>query len=272
MTFSVLTARQGTGIGLKKGSLYVKNAERGLNMTGRKHMKLKYLKLYSLVDAAYQCGMSNQPIAIYIAGDSGIGKTWASRSISEYPNVVYYSAAYSPNEYRKHIADRAQGCKLFIHDDLGLSGSYNIREFIPAWNMMIDGKLDYRHYKTSVSKNCNFSVVLISTLGSFYNWRDIMRELGLLDRVLLIKLSLSDETRQNYSLDAQCDAERGLCSGSPEQRNPALRQRHEPLNLLDMNISPRYIKNLLRLSMYLSSQEMEEVIKIVKDDSVEYEV
>lgn len=239
---------------------------------GRKHMKLKFLKLSSLIDAAYQCGMSNQSVALYIAGDTGVGKTWSSRSISEYPNVLYYSAAYSPNEYRKFVADKSQGKKLFIHDDLGLSGSYNIRDFIPAWNMIIDGKIDYRHYKSSISKKCVFSVVLLSTLGTFYNWRDTMSELGLLDRVLVIKLSLSDETKQNYMVNAQDEADCGICSSIPDQRKITLRQRHAPMKLTELNISPRYAKNLLRLSMYLTEPEMIELIKILNDDTVEYEV
>lgn len=236
-------------------------------------MKLKYLKLSSLIDAAYQCGMNNTPVSLYIAGDSGIGKTWAARSVCEYPNVLYYSAAYSPNEYKKFVADKAQGTKMFIHDDLGLSGSYNIRDFIPAWNMMIDGKIDYRHYKTSIARKTNFSIVLISTLGSYYNWYDTMYELGLIDRVLGIKLSLSDETRMNYMINAQNDSETGKDNNVPEQRKPHLREKHEPLrDLFTMNISPRYVKNLLRMSMYLNGSEMLELIKIIKESTVEYEV
>ncbi len=63
-------------------------------------IQLQHLNLSRLIDAAYWCGYDRQPVFIHIAGDPGIGKTYASKSLDREPGVTYFSASYSPNEYR----------------------------------------------------------------------------------------------------------------------------------------------------------------------------
>lgn len=235
-------------------------------------MKLRYLKINTLLDAAYQCGMDRQPIYLFIAAPPGTGKTWGSKSLKEYRGVTYFNSSYSPNEYKKHVKQVAESTVLFIHDDVGRPAHWNMKEFISAWCDMIDGHVDCRHFKSSICAICGFSVVLISTLDWYYAWKDAMRESGLIDRVLPITVGLSEETKENYRLEAQISAESNLLSDEPEQRKIGLRERHESHTLFEQNIPPRYLKNLLKISRYLTEKEMNELINIVLKDGVKYEI
>ncbi len=236
-------------------------------------MKLKYLKLNTLIDAAFQCGMDGRPVFIFISAPPGSGKTWASQSLTGKPNIEYYTAAFSPNEYLKHIAKIAPATKLFIHDDLGLCSQWNIDPFNSAWMMMINGKITYKHFKQPLTIPCNFSVILLSTFDFFGMWYDKMKGSGLLDRMVIVQLNLSDETRTNYQFNAQICAEEHLDNRKDAPvREIHLRPKHEPMNLLDKNINPRSLKNLLKLSTYLIEDEMNELIGIVKSETPDYEI
>src|SRR3990170_3117596 len=81
--------------------------------------QLKHLTLCRLIDATYMCGKDRQPVFIHIAGDPGIGKTYATKSMEEIQGVTYFSANYSPNEYKANIKKIAPSTILFIHDDVG---------------------------------------------------------------------------------------------------------------------------------------------------------
>jgi len=253
-------------------SLSVKNAVRGLKMARTKRMKLRYLKLETLIDVAYQCGMDGRPVSLYIAAPPGSGKTWASKSLAGYQSVQYYDSAYSPNEYKKFVADKAPGTKLFIHDDLGLSSGWNMKEFVSAWMMMIKGKIDYKHFKTMINAKCTFSMICISTLDTFYEWKDIMQSQGLLDRMLVIQLHLSEETRKKYQLEAQILAETLKQARDPIARKPELREKHDPAVLFELDINPRDLTNFLNMSTYLTEPEIKELIAVVQCESPDFEI
>lgn len=217
--------------------------------------------------------MDNRPVFIYICAPPGSGKTWASQSLSGQTNIEYYSSAFSPNEYLKYIAKIAPATKLLLHDDLGLCAQWNVDPFNSAWMMMLNGKITYKHFKQPITARCNFSLILLSTTDFFGMWYDKMTGSGLLDRMLVIQLNLSEETRVNYQVAAQICADDMLdnCRDAP-LREIHLRERHIPMQLCDKNINPRSLKNLLKLSTYLTEDEMNELIAIVKSETPVYEI
>jgi len=235
-------------------------------------VQLKHLSLSRLVDAAYYCGKDRQPVFIHIAGDPGIGKTYATKSISEVHNVTYLSASYSPNEYKGYLKAIEKHTILFIHDDVGRGNPSYTQDFISAFCDITEGHSEYRQYKKNFNADFNFSAVFTSTSSWFYRWKDVMAETGYLDRVLPLQLELHPDTEAKYTQSCTDAAIEGCLSNDPAPRQITPMVKHDAMELYTMKIAPRNLRNILRLSCYLDKPEMLELISVIQADKPKYSI
>jgi len=235
-------------------------------------IQLKHLSLTRLVDAAYMCGLEKQPVFIHIAGNPGIGKTYATKSIERIRGVSYFSASFSPNEYKSHLEVVAKATKLFIHDDVGRGNPSYTKDFISAFCDICEGHSEYRQYKKNFSIDFSFSAVFTSTTRWFYSWKDTMEEMGYIDRVLALPLALSEYTEKKYQEACQDAALEGCLSNEPCQRPLTEFEKHDVQDFNNMNLNPRNLRNLYRLSIYLDRNEMLELIAVIQADKPKYSI
>ncbi len=236
-------------------------------------IKLKHLTIPKLVDAAFMCGKDRQPVFIHIVGDPGIGKTYSTKSIDQIPGVNYFCANFSPNEYKIHVKTVAQHTQLFIHDDIGRCNPSYVPDYISAVCDLSEGHIEYRQFKKNINSDFDFSVVITSTSGWFYRWKDIMTETGYLDRILPIVLVLNSDTEKAYKNACSDDAmQNGCISSEPAQRPLTVFKKHASLGLWNVNVAARNIRNILRLSSYLDEPEMMELIAVIQADKPKYSI
>lgn len=233
-------------------------------------IQLKHLTLVKLIDAAYLCGKDRQPVFIHIAGDTGIGKTWSTKSLEEHEVVTYFSASFSPNEYKYHIKERSKSTRLFIHDDVGRGNPKYMHDFISTFCDIAEGHIEFRQFKKNLNANFNFSAVFTSTSEWYNNWRDVARGMGYLDRVLSLQLELHPSTEKKYQTACFDSVIEGNLSKDPAQRKVSVIEKHDPANINRCDINPRNLVNLLRLSCYLTPPELEELINVVIADKPKY--
>ncbi len=237
------------------------------------NLKLKYIDIQTLVDIALQCGKDREPIHIYIAADPGSGKTWATKSLEHERGVDYHQASYTPNEYKMHIDSIKNTTKLFIHDDVGRISPAYAKDYISTFCDLTEGHTEFRQFKKSMAASFRFSTIFTSTLGWYYAWRDVMHETGFFDRVLVVLLELSEDTREEYQFTMQESADDHSLSNDPAPRKPKVREKHEPLQLYrNYNIDPRNLRNLLVMSKYLNQIELDELIGVIQSDKVKYSI
>jgi hypothetical protein len=235
-------------------------------------IKLKHLTLLRLIDAAYYCAQDRQPVFIHISAPPGAGKTYATKSLETISGISYFSANYTPTEYKLHIQAVSKHTQLFIHDDVGRCSSRYVPDYISAMCDIIEGQVEYRQYKKNINVDFNFSTVFTSTSGWFYRWKEIMTETGYLDRVLLIQLDLHPDTEKKYRIICSDDALAGCCFDKPQPRKLTEFKKHSSLELCDLKIAPRNIRNILRLSYFLDESEMMELIAVVQTDRIKYSI
>lgn len=243
-------------------------------MAGKKmaYIKLKYLNMQVLVDVAFLCGRDRTPVFIYIAADPGSGKTWATKSLEQVEGVTYFSSSTTPNEYRTSIQQICKRTRLFEHDDIGRCPKPYIPDYISTFCDMCEGHVSFRQYKKSINCSFNFSVVLTSTIDFYFQWKDIMKGCGLLDRMLTFILELDDSTRKKYQEKKQDDATMGCVSNEPEKRIVIDRARHGTLNVEQYDIDPRNMTNILRMSQYMTKEELAELVNVVHSDMPKYSI
>jgi len=242
------------------------------NMRNMATIQLKHLTIPRLVDAAFLCGRDKQPVFLHIAGDPGIGKTYSTKSIKAVHGVTYFSASYSPNEYKGHIKEVSKHTMLFIHDDVGRGNPSYTKDFISAFCDICEGHTEYRQYRKNLSSDFNFSGVFTSTTAWFYNWKDVMQEMGYLDRVLPIQVELHPDTEVLYRNACMDAALEGCLSNEPALRKITDLEKHDPMELYSMKVAPRNLRNILRLSCYLSREEMLELIAVIQADKPKYSI
>lgn len=235
-------------------------------------IQLKHLTITRLIDAAFMCGQDRQPVFIHIAGDPGIGKTFATKSLESVNGVSYFCANYSPNEYKLHVKEVAKHTLLFIHDDVGRCNPSYVPDYISALCDIAEGHIEFRQFKKNINADFNFSGVFTSTIGWYYRWRDIMSEVGYLDRVLPIQLELHPNTEIAYRNKCNDDALEGLLSGDPAPRTITPLVKHPPIDLSNIKVAARNLRNLLRLSCYLDKPEMLELIAVIQADKTKYSI
>lgn len=234
--------------------------------------KLNYLTLEMFVDACYYCAVDKTPVFGYIAGGTGTGKTWSTEALKNETFVKYMNKVYSPQEHRAEIAKNAPRTKLLINDDLGLCSRWNAKDYFSTFIMAMDGEISYTQYKNTMTSTTNFSVVLCSTSTYFDQNRAAMDGMGLLDRMMLFAVGLSEESREIYQRHAIM---------SMNGRHPPIRQpiRHytrdmvnNPFPLMDYNLNPRNINNLKHIQKYLDDESMAELIGVVNGPAYDYQV
>jgi hypothetical protein len=233
-------------------------------------MKLKYLTLNKIVDAAYLCGIDETPVSILMALPPGSGKTWSTKSIQDCDFVMYLSKIYSPNEHRAVIGKNAARTRLLINDDLGFSARWNQKEFFSTFCMIVDGEIMYTVYRQTQHAATNCSLLLVCTLDYYYASRGDMVEIGLFDRVIPLTLRLSPETRRMYqkSIIADEDGEKVVKPRIPEliDKGPVQRELIER-----MDIDPRLLRNMKFISQYLTEEEFKEMIDVAHSNG-KYEI
>lgn len=235
-------------------------------------IQLKHLTLVNLVNAAYNCGNRDEPVFIHIAGDPGIGKTFATKSVETVRGVFYFSASFTPNEYKCTLKNIAERTVLLIHDDVGRGNPKYTYDFLAAFCDITEGHTEHRQYKKNIIADYGFSAIFTSTTAWFYQWKDTMTSMGYLDRVLPLQLSLHPNTRKAYQTACQVAARKGSISNDPAPRDIPITEPHDPIELDDYNIDPRNLRNLLRLSCYLTYDEMVELINIVHEQKPKYSI
>lgn len=234
-------------------------------------MRLRHLTLEKIVDTAYFCGFEKMPVSVLIAAPPGSGKSWCTCALRDVEGVQYISKVYSPSEHRKMIGDAASRTRLLINDDLGLMARWNQTEYFSSFCMAHDGELLFRQFRAQTHAQMRCSIVLCCTLDYFYANVDTMRAIGLLDRVIPIILDLSDVTRERYkSAVMQSD----LQEREPPQRYPSPPDETRIVKteaILRNNVGPRELKNLRRMSLFLTDDEVDELIAVTHNES-KYEV
>lgn len=235
-------------------------------------IKLCNVNLMSLVDAALQCGRDKEPVYVYIAADCGCGKTWSTKSLKDEKGVLYFSASYSPNQYKMMIKEIASSASIFIHDDVGRINPRHTRDFINIFNDLTEGHIETRQFRKGFNTNFQFSVIFTSTLDWYYSWKEILEGTGFTDRVLTFCVGIDEITRKAYQTQLQRSAEVGNFGSDPSQRKPCLREKHTALDLSGCNLSPRNLRSLLRISQYLNESEMDELIKVVSVKGLKYSI
>lgn len=235
-------------------------------------IQLKHLSIPKLVDAAFWCGQDRQPVFLHIAGDPGIGKTYATKSLETINGISYFSANFSPNEYKLHVKDISKHTQLFIHDDVGRCNPSYVPDYLSALCDIAEGHIEFRQYKKNINADFNFSAVFTSTIGWYYRWKDIMSEVGYLDRVLPIQLELHPSTEIAYRNKCTDDALEGCISSDPAVRVITPMEKHPPIDLCGVKVAARNLRNLLRLSNYLSKPEMLELIAVIQADKTKYSI
>lgn len=235
-------------------------------------IQLQHLTLIKLVDAAYWCGVDKQPVFIHIAGEPGIGKTYATQSLEDEHGVTYFMASFSPNEYKEHIKKIAPSTILFIHDDVGRGNPSYTKDFISAFCDITEGHMEFRQFKKNFCADFNFSAVFTSTTAWFYSWKYTLDEMGYIDRVLSLQLDLHPTTKKAYQLSC-IDAAIEESDGRPKPRKITKIEKHNVLELGSRtDVAPRNLRNLLRLSRYLTIDEFDELITIVRSNKPKYSI
>lgn len=226
-------------------------------------MRLKYLTLNKIIDAAYYCGLDHTPVSVLIAAPPGAGKTWSARSIQDTDFVQYINHVLSPNEHRATIAEKAARTRLLINDDLGLAARWNQKEFYSTFIMVSDGEISYTQYKQKQHARMECSLVLLCTSEYFTQNRNEMRGMGLLDRVVPVILGLSQTTRRMY----QDGIRLRRTTRQPPERDPAILDRGEYKDEVigGKDIDPRLLQNLTYMSQWLTDDEFTELIAISHD-------
>jgi hypothetical protein len=224
-------------------------------------MKLRYLNLTNLIDAAYLCGIDGTPVSLLIAMPPGSGKTWSTSSIKNADFVQYLNKVYSPNEHRLIIGQSAARTCLLINDDLGLLARWNQSEYYSTLCMVIDGELVFKQFRTLQHAVFKCSVVLCCT-SEYYNQNvDNMQGMGLLDRLIPVSLNLSAQTREKYQEYSQLSS---IFDNSAPARVPVIRNAAPVQDDLirEKNLDPRLMRNIRRISQYLSEDELIELINV----------
>ena len=226
-------------------------------------MKLQHLTLSKVVDAAYFCGVDATPISVLIAMPPGSGKTWSASAIRNAPFVQYLNKVYSPNEHRNIIGTECDRTCLLINDDLGLLARWNQSEYFSTLCMVIDGELVFKQFRSMQHAVFRCSVLLCCTSEYYNQHRDTMAGMGLLDRLIPIVMNVSKETRLHYQQCSQASDIR--CSDAPK-RTPdysfdAPRVVQDKI-IAECNLDPRLMRNIRRISQYLTEDELYELIEV----------
>ncbi len=233
-------------------------------------MKLQYLTLNKIVDTAYFCGIDGTPVSVLIAAPSGAGKSWSTSAVANTDFVQYIGKVYSPNEHRAIIGKNASRTRLLINDDLGLTARWNQVEYYSTFCMIHDGELMFKVFRQTQHVSTTCSMILCCTLDYFYSHRDDMSGMGLLDRVVPVILRLSNETRREYQ---EYEMKGNIMDSKPAPRNPSFLDVRKPKvdMVLKKNIDPRLLRNLRRMSQYLTEEETEELIEVAHSNG-KYEI
>lgn len=235
--------------------------------------RLKYLTLPKLTDAMYFSGMDGFPTYGYIAGPTGIGKSWSTKALRETRFVIYQEAVLSPKEHRELMAAKSVRTKLYIHDDLGLVSRWNAREYFSTFIMCMEGSISHTMFKNNLKEDTSFSLIVLSTDIFFNEHRKEMEGMGMMDRMMPIALKLSRQSRREYQDRALSDE---IISRDPPLRRPIVSfqrdMKKDPFPLGDYDINPRNLTNLRYLQRYLDNDTMDELIDVVHGDPYEYSV
>lgn len=245
--------------------------------------RLQHLKLHTLIDAAYLASRVGTPIFLYVAAPSGAGKTWAAEGLAKanLPGVTYYSKSYSSYAYREYVREIAPRTTLFIHDDVGQTTERTLVPFISIWCQMADGLIDWRYYQNSWTIPCNFSVILISTEKEYTAWLDEFNARGLYTRYLPVLLGFSEDAAIEYRAsrdkaakgnDALIEAGMSPDSKKAPPRRLMGRAFHEALDLGSLQVAPRHYDLLKNISRYLTAEELRELVQIVQEPCVRYQI
>ena len=233
-------------------------------------MKLKHLTLNKIVDAAYCCGIAGTPSSILIAAPPGTGKTWSTRGISDchdVPFVQYITGAMSPTTHRESIMQQSESTRLIVHDDIGLCSRFDQDQIFATYMMAISGEISFRQYKRDDHAYIKASVVICCTLGYYSDHSKNLQQIGLLDRVLPVVVGLSKETRAKYQNSIN------IFDDEPPKRTPEVIDQRTPQMeiLIENDISPRWMRNISKISQFLSEDELIELISVI-NRPLKYEV
>jgi len=234
--------------------------------------RLQYLTLNKIVDTAYLCGINKTPVHVIINAPPGSGKTWSTSALDSVDFVYYIDKPLSPSEHRKAIGARAPRTRLLINDDLSLAARWNAKEYFATFCMIADGELTFKQWKQITFAKTYCSIVLCCTCDYFYANYDDMTGIGLFDRLVPLSLGLSNETRQLYQEHVK---RYGLNNSIPEPRYPEYPEKSIAKTdiVMSKNINPRLLRNLLRMSQYLTTDETTELIEIAHSpEKPEYEI
>lgn len=239
-------------------------------------MKLKHLSLKKIVDAAYWCGIENTPVSVLLTLPPGSGKTYSTASLKKIDFVHYIGKPMSPNEHRQEIARNAARTRLLINDDLSLCSRWNAREYFSTFNMVADGEIKYTQYKSTISAITKSSLVLCCTTSYFNDNYVSMESGGLLDRLIVVALGLSAETREAYqkAIFAQPIGQSIVPPREPEFLTASACDVaiEKDIVIQKKNIDPRLLNNLRRISQYLTLEESKELIAVAHAGDREYDI
>ena len=229
--------------------------------------RLQYLSLKTLYDVAFLCGKSS-PVSMYICGDTGLGKSLYAEGISnaEKIRVKYITGQMSPMEHRKTLAAKAENHCLIIHDDIGRLKARFIEEYFNNFMDVIDGHIRYTQYNMVLDQELSSSLVITSTLDQYNIFANKMRPSGLLDRLLVIPLTLSDEMKMEYREKLKANKNKKTMPKNPVEN----RDEHEPNYDMINDLEPRLYSNVLSMSRFLTDMELRELIDIVNHEQPIY--
>ena len=227
-------------------------------------MKVKCLTLNRLIDAAYLCGLDSTPINMMIAMPPGSGKTWSTSSIKNANFVQYLNKVYSPNEHRLIIGQSAARTCLLINDDLGLLARWNQSEYFSTLCMVMDGELLFKQFRSLQHAVFKCSVVLCCTSEYYNQNHDNMAGMGLIDRLIPVSMNISKDTRSKYQDFSQTSS---IYDFDAPKRTPVIQEPGivQDAIIKEMNLDPRLLRNIRRISRYLTEDELFELIEIANN-------
>jgi hypothetical protein len=149
---------------------------------------------------------------------------------------------------------------LLINDDLGLAARWNAKEYFATFCMVADKELQFTQYKQVQHAYLACSVVLCCTLDYYHAHKEDMQAIGLLDRVIPLVFGLSRETRREYqTYQEKCNVMDETCT--PRQPEVIKPGRMKSDIIASHDVDPRLLRNLQRISQYLTNEETSELIE-----------
>lgn len=229
--------------------------------------RLRYLTVKKLFDTAFLCGKRYR-VYIYLNSDTGSTKTVNSVGIrnAEKVKVNLIKGQMTPAKHREALLVNRKNVCLIIHDDIGRLKRKVIEEYFNNFMDVIDGNVSYSQYEQVINEEVDASLIITSTLDQYRIFAGKMRPGGLLDRLLVVPLTLSEETKMLWRKTILEFDERNI--NLPVE----IRKEHEPHVALVNELEPRLYKNVLNMSRFLTEDETIELIEIVNNPNPIYSI